>query len=138
MMVHTGETLVPDAPATVRALRAAGARFAFVHGSRASGTHRPGSDIDVAAWFDGHDPAPWTIGSLPPGVDLLVLDRAPLELAGRVALHGLLLFDDDPVARVRWLAFTRRIYLDERPRTYLARRIFFDGVRAREAARGRR
>jgi hypothetical protein len=138
MMVHPGEALVPDAPATVRALRAAGARFAFVHGSRAEGTDRPDSDVDVAAWFDGHDPAPWTIGGLPPGVDLLVLDRAPLELAGRVALHGVLLFDDDPASRVRWLALTRRTYLDERPRTEFARRIFFAGVRAREAADGRR
>lgn len=137
-MVYPGEVLVPDAAATVRALRAAGARFAFVHGSRAVGTERPGSDVDVAAWFDGHDPAPWTIGDLPQGADLLVLDRAPLEMAGRVALHGVLLFDDDPVARVRWLAFTRRIYLDERPRTDVARRIFFDGVRQREATHGRR
>lgn len=138
MMVHPGEALVPDASATVRALRAADARFAFVHGSRAEGTGRPDSDVDVAAWFDGRDPAPWTIGGLPPGVDLLVLDRAPLELAGRVALHGVLLFDDDPASRVRWLALTRRIYLDERPRTEFARRIFFAGVRAREAADGRR
>jgi predicted nucleotidyltransferase len=138
MMVHPGEALVPDAPATVRALRTAGARFAFVHGSRAEGTGRPDSDVDVAAWFDERDPAPWNIGGLPPGVDLLVLDRAPLELAGRVALYGVLLFDDDPASRVRWLALTRRIYLDERPRTEFARRIFFAGVRAREAADGRR
>lgn len=41
---------------------------------------------------------------LPPGVDLVVLDHAPLELAGRIALDGVLLFDDDPPARVRWLA----------------------------------
>lgn len=136
--MQPGEALVPDAGRVVSALRAAGARFAFVHGSRAAETHRPGSDVDVAAWFDGHDPAPWAIGGLPAGVDLLVLDRAPLELAGRVALHGVLLFDDDPGARVGWLALTRRIYLDERPRTDLARRLFFDGVRAREAARGRR
>ncbi|MDQ3304714.1 MAG: hypothetical protein M3535_01810, partial [Actinomycetota bacterium] len=51
---------------------------------------------------------------------------------------GVLLFDDDPAARVTWLATTRRIYLDERPRTETARRIFFAGVRAREEARGRR
>lgn len=100
-MVHPGEALIPDAPGTVRALRAAGARFAFVHGSRVDGSERPGSDIDVAAYFDGHNPPPWTIADLPACVDLLVLDRASLELAGRVALRGVLLFDDDPVARVR-------------------------------------
>jgi hypothetical protein len=59
--------------------------------------------------------APWEV-SLPAGVDLLVLNSAPLELAGRVALHGVLLFETDPAVRVRWQADTRRIYLDEEER----------------------
>lgn len=137
-MAHSGAALLPDADRTVDALRAAGARFAFVHGSRATGTAHGGSDIDVAAWFDGRDPASWTIRGLPGCVDLLVLDHAPLELAGRIALHGVLLFDDDPPARVRWVALIRRVYLDEQPRTEMARRIFFDGVRTRAQAHGRR
>jgi hypothetical protein len=58
---------------------------------------------------------------LPGPVDLLVLDAAPLELAGRVAMTGQLLFDDDPPARVHWEATTRKIYLDEQPRTRQAR-----------------
>jgi uncharacterized protein len=52
---------------------------------------------------------------VPDGVDLVVLDHALLWLAGRIALDGRLLFDDDPPARVRWQADTRRIWLDERP-----------------------
>jgi predicted nucleotidyltransferase len=87
-MAHSGTGLIPEAERTVDALRAAGARFAFVHGSRAADTAHGGSDTDLAAWFDRHDPAPWTIGGLPAGVDLLVPDRAPLELAGRVALRA--------------------------------------------------
>jgi len=55
-------------------------------------------------------------------VDLLVLDGAPLELAGRVATQGRLLFDDDPSARVEWEATTRKIWFDERPRTERAAR----------------
>lgn len=133
-MAHPGVALIPGPEATVDALRQAGARFAFVHGSRASGAARPGSDVDVAAWFAGRNPAPWSVAGLPSSIDLLVLDEAPLELAGRVALRGALLFDDDPAARVNWLATTRRIYLDEQPRTETARRIFFAGVRAREEA----
>jgi len=43
--------------AATAALHAAGARFAYLHGSRATGTARPDSDTDVAAWF-GRDPAP--------------------------------------------------------------------------------
>lgn len=99
--------------AVVAALREAGARFAFVHGSRAEGRARPDSDLDVAAHFGGMAPDVWRV-AVPAGVDLVVLDEAPLELAGRVALRGVLLFDDDPCARVEWQARTRLVYLDEK------------------------
>lgn len=112
--------VVDDVPAeladqVVAVLRAAGARFALLHGSRARGTHRPDSDVDVAAWWGTGAPASFSV-PLPPRVDLLVLDGAPLELAGRIALEGVLLLDDDPPARVRWVATTRTIYADEKPR----------------------
>ncbi|WP_341253286.1 nucleotidyltransferase domain-containing protein [Euzebya pacifica] len=93
------------------ALRAGGAVFAYLHGSRVAGTHRPGSDVDVAAWF-GRPTRPWNV-DLPATVDLLVLDDAGLELAGRVAQHGMLILDDDPPARVAWQAETSKRYLDE-------------------------
>jgi predicted nucleotidyltransferase len=63
---------------SVAVLRQAGARFAYLHGSRAAGTEHPGSDIDIAAYFGGRAPASFEI-LLPPGVDLLVLDHAPLR-----------------------------------------------------------
>ncbi len=112
---------------SVAALREAGARFAYLHGSRAAGTQRPGSDIDIAAYFGDRPPQSFEI-LLPPGVDLLVLDRAPLELAGRVAVGGKLLFDADPVARVRWEARTRKIYFDELPRITRSHREFAASV----------
>ena len=34
-------------------LRRAGARFAYLHGSRAFGQYRPDSDVDIAAYFGG-------------------------------------------------------------------------------------
>lgn len=83
--------------AAVTSLRDAGAMFAFVHGSRASGAARPDSDLDVAAWWTADPPQRFEV-LLPAGVDLLVLNSAPLELAGRVAVDGELLFDDDPAA----------------------------------------
>ena len=46
-------------------------------------------------------------------MDLLVLDGAGLELAGRVAQHGMLILDDDPPTRVAWQAETSKRYLDE-------------------------
>lgn len=109
--------------AAVEALRAARASFGFVFGSVAEGADRPASDLDVAAWWPQDPPAPWDV-DVPDGVDLLVLNEAPLELAGRVALHGLLLFDDDPPARVRWQAQTRLVYLDEQERQHRLDRIF--------------
>lgn len=125
--------LVP--PAVLAVLRAHGARFGFAHGSRVAGTATAASDLDVAAWFGGDDPAPWVVAAdLPAGVDLLVLDAAPLELAGRVAQHGVLVLDDDPAARVRWQATTRRIWHDERDRRDRSRLLFAAGARAR--ARG--
>lgn len=103
-------------------LRAAGARFAYLHGSQVTGTASPASDVDVAAWF-GRPVDSWSV-AVPDRVDLLVLDTAPLELAGRVALHGRLLLEVDPAERVAWEATTRKVYLDELPRRDQARRDF--------------
>lgn len=114
--------------AVVRALRDHGAAFGFVFGSRARGDERPGSDLDVAAWWAASAPQQYDV-LLPDGVDLLVLNDAPLELAGRVALEGKLLFDDDPPQRVRWLATTRKIYADELPRMQRSHREFAESLR---------
>ena len=59
----------------------------------------------------------------------MVLNAAPLELAGRVALNGRLLFDDDPVARVVWVASTRKVYADEQYRLLRSEREFAESVR---------
>ena len=115
----------------VATLRAHGTAFALVFGSRARGDARPDSDLDVGAWFPADPPQAWDV-DLPAGVDLVVLNSAPLELAGRIALEGTILFDDDPPARVRWVADTRKIWLDERPRFERAHREFLEA-----AARGR-
>lgn len=112
---RVARTVEVDEAEVVEALRAAGARFAFVHGSRAHGVpRRPAADLDVGAWWSGDPPEPWDV-STPTHVDLVVLNCAPLWLAGRVALDGRLLFDDDPPARVAWQADTRLRYLDDIP-----------------------
>ena len=114
----------------ITVLREAGARFAYLHGSRATGQNRANSDVDIAAYFGGRPPNSFDV-LLPPGVDLLILDDAPLELAGRVAVGGILLFEDDQVARVRWEALTRKIYFDEQPRIARSHREFAAAVTAR-------
>lgn len=115
---------------TVEILRAAGARFAYVFGSQARGDARPDSDTDVAAYFPDPAPQPFEV-LVPAGVDLLVLNRAPLELAGRVSMEGVLLFDDFPDEQFEWLARTRKIYADERPRFERAHREFAEAVKSR-------
>lgn len=119
-----------DEVATERTLRDAGARFALVFGSRARGTHRNDSDFDVAAYFGASPPQAFDI-LLPSGVDLLVLDTSPLELAGRVALEGQVLFEVDPQARIEWVARTRKVYADERYRFERSHREFAAAVRSR-------
>lgn len=115
--------------AAVAALRAHGAVFAYLHGSQARGSAHPGSDVDVAAYFT--EPAPHSFDvPLPPGVDLLVLNHAPLELRGQVAARGRLLFEDVRPARVDWEAMTRKIYFDERPRIDRAHREFVTEFRS--------
>ena len=109
-------------------MREHGAQFAFLHGSRVKGTARADSDIDVAAFFGRRGVQSWEL-LLPEAIDVLVLDSAPLELAGRVALDGTLLFEADRDARIQWQATARRIYLDERPRMEQFHREFLESLR---------
>lgn len=108
-------------------LRQNGAAFAYLHGSRAAGAGKPQSDVDIAAYFDEPHPEAFEV-LLPTGVDLVVLNDAPLELAGRIAMQGKLLFARDQSARVVWEATTRKIYLDELPRLHRAHRDFAEAV----------
>lgn len=112
-------------------LRAHDVRFAFVFGSRATGSARADSDVDLAVW----SPTPldeWALrGELPEIVDLVDVRRAPEYLAGRIAMEGVVVLDDDPAARVHWQADTRKRYLDE---SFRRERFRLDFV----AAHGRR
>ena len=123
-----------DPQSTEQILREAGARFAFVLGSRRRGDHRPDSDLDGAAFVGRTPPAAFDILT-PPGVDLVILDTAPLELAGRVAMEGELLLEDDPELRVECLARIRKVYADEHDRMERSHREFAEAVAAKRASR---
>jgi predicted nucleotidyltransferase len=98
---------------------------AWVFGSRARGDASPGSDLDVAVLY--RDDPPRTLEGLhleladdlaeamglP--VDLVVMNRAPADLAHRVLRDGVLLFDDDPSARIRFEVRSRNAWFDLRP-----------------------
>ncbi|MBW3603702.1 MAG: nucleotidyltransferase domain-containing protein [Actinobacteria bacterium] len=105
-------------------LRAHDVRFALVFGSHATGTAGDRSDVDVAVWSD-RPLDDWGLrGALADAVDLLDLRTAPEGLAGRVALEGRVVLDDDPSARIRWQADTRKRHLDEAFRRDRFRRDF--------------
>lgn len=125
--IVAGVDLPLDTDDLRRTLRAHGVVFALVFGSRAAGTPRTGSDVDLAVWSKGAIDV-WRLrGALPDTVDLLDLMAASEGLAGRVAMTGQVVLDDDPRERIRWQAQTRKRYLDETSRR---RRFQADFVRA--------
>lgn len=105
------------------ALAEAGVRFAYLFGSRASSQARDDSDADVAVM-----PGPQLelmeqsrlAGKLAdalgaPEADIVLLDRADLELRGRILEHGLLIYSNDEPRRVAFEVQTLGQYLDYLP-----------------------
>lgn len=104
-------------------LRDHGVRFALVFGSHAKGRGTARSDVDLAVY--GDRAVGWDLrGALPDEVDLIDLRVVPDGLAGRIAIEGEVVLDDDPVARIRWQAETRKRHLDEARRRRQFRRDF--------------
>lgn len=101
----------------------AGVVVAYLFGSRAAGTHADASDADVAVLLNGSlglldqealaDSLARVLGV--PGVDLIVLDTASLELQGRVVQEGRVLFSADEPRRVAFEVATRSRYFDFLP-----------------------
>jgi predicted nucleotidyltransferase len=103
---------------------------AYLFGSVARGDDRLGSDVDLAVLF--RDDPPRTLAGLHLDladrltgvlggrrVDLVVLNRAPVDLVHRVLRDGVLLLERDRSARIRFEVHARREYFDLLP--YLQR-----------------
>ena len=129
-----------EQPAIETILGDAGIRFAYLFGSRASGRAHARSDADVAVMPSR------PLGLLQrerlalslaralgvPDVDLIALDRAGLELRGRVVQEGRQIYSVDEPARVAFEVRTRSEYFDFVP----ALRSLERGYLARVAERG--
>jgi predicted nucleotidyltransferase len=97
----------------------------YLYGSMARGAARQGSDVDVAVLYAA--PPPSTLEGLGSAlssqledllarpVDLLVLNRAPLDLIHRVLRDGILVYDANPSARIRFEVQARNAYFDLLP-----------------------
>ncbi len=98
---------------------------AWLFGSRARGTERANSDVDVGVVF--MQPRPRTLMGLPTeleaalgarlalDVQVVDLERASVDLVHRVLLEGRLLFERDPRKRVEFEVRRRREYFDLLP-----------------------
>jgi predicted nucleotidyltransferase len=99
--------------------------FAYLFGSVARGDARSTSDLDVAIMFDETPPS--TLEALPTNlalklgtiagvpVDLVVLNRAPPDLAKRVLRDGILVLDRDRSRRLAFEVRVRNDYWDMQP-----------------------
>jgi predicted nucleotidyltransferase len=126
----------PDLPETLRAALATAAPevvAVYLFGSRARGTARAGSDLDLALLLAA--PPPSTLRSVARDIEdvveralripaeAVVLNRAPADLVHRVLRDGILVLDRDRAARLRFEVRARNEYFDLAPMRRLYRRL---------------
>ena len=97
----------------------------YLYGSTARGAACQQSDVDLAVLYAQEPPPTFdglglVLGStleryLRRPVDLLVLNRAPVDLIHRVLRDGMLVYDHDPSARIRFEVQARNAYFDLLP-----------------------
>jgi predicted nucleotidyltransferase len=114
-----------------------GIAAAYLFGSVAKGTEKARSDVDVAVLYSG-DPPPGLAGIgvrlagdlellLGRAVDVVVLDRAPVDLVHRVLRDGHLLLDRDRSRRIAFEVRARNEYFDLLPHLRRYRRMAEEG-----------
>jgi uncharacterized protein len=110
-----------------------GIATAYLFGSVARGTAKAGSDVDVAVLYAG-EPPPGLAGFgvrlagdlerlLGREVDVVVLNRAPVDLVHRVLRDGHLLLDRDRSRRIAFEVRARNEYFDLLPHLLRYRRM---------------
>lgn len=96
---------------------------AWLFGSRARGTARPDSDVDVAVLVDAGTfvaEDAWGLeatlsAAVGAEVQVVVVNRVGADLFRRVLRDGVLLLDRDPAARIRFEVRKRNEYFDMTP-----------------------
>lgn len=128
----------------VDALRATGVEAAVLFGSHATGHATEESDVDVGVLLTAHgreqrlrdyhaffsrvyDIFAARFGDLS-GLDVVFLDRAPLELRRHVARHGIVLMESVPGTVARFNDATTMLYADFEPYRELMNRAVLERV----------
>lgn len=105
----------------------------YLYGSRARGTARPDSDVDLALLL--RRPPPPTLGGVPRDVEAfverelrlpvqaVVLGAAPADLVHRVLRDGIVVLDRDRSARLQFEVQSRNEYFDLEPLRRMYRRL---------------
>jgi uncharacterized protein len=93
--------------------------FAYLFGSQATGAARPDSDVDVVVLSDGSEPDHLRLASEVAdrlsaaselgGIEVVVLDDAPLRFQGRVLRQRIVLYSRDEPRRVAYESLTGRM-----------------------------
>ncbi len=104
------------------AFEGSGVVFAYLFGSRATGRARPDSDVDVAVYLDPppRDPLAEALAlaarledaSGVGGIEVVVMNDAPLPLLGRILRERIVLYSRDEPARVAFESLAFREFLD--------------------------
>jgi len=95
--------------------------FAYLFGGLATGTVKPLSDVDIAVWVSRAEAiaeikldligvVAKTLGT--DEFDLVILNSAPVSLAGRILRRRRVLVDKDSLQRYRFESLTNRKFFD--------------------------
>jgi uncharacterized protein len=118
----TAELLIKSLPAAL--VRFPGVELVYLFGSQVGGETGPMSDYDLAVLLDGAED-PFTVQAEfqhemavllgTERVDVVILDRAPVELAYQIISTGRVLYQRDNFTRVEFEARTLSLYCDYLP-----------------------